>query len=153
MDRPSVKCRPIRGSSRAEANDDRVKYYPDDHYILPDRLSAAPTTHPQISARSSVKSGDSGAVFTTSEIARRPPARDTRKASRNTYVLSGARLMTQFHKTTSAVASGFTNIRVVVKPQSRAMIVTWAPGRGVENFVASATIEGCKPSLDSGYDK
>jgi arsenite methyltransferase len=40
---------------------------------------------------------------------------------------------------------GFTGIRVSVKPESRDLIATWAPGRGVENYVASALIEGWKP--------
>ena len=41
--------------------------------------------------------------------------------------------------------AGFTAIRVNVNPESRDMIATWAPGRGVENYVASAIIEGRKP--------
>jgi len=41
--------------------------------------------------------------------------------------------------------AGFTDIRVTVKPESREMIETWAPGRGVEDYVASAIIEGWKP--------
>jgi SAM-dependent methyltransferase len=41
--------------------------------------------------------------------------------------------------------AGFTGIRVTVKPESREMIASWAPGRGVEDFVASAIIEGWKP--------
>ncbi len=42
--------------------------------------------------------------------------------------------------------AGFTGIRVLVKPESREMIATWAPGRGVEDCVASAVIEGRKPA-------
>jgi len=42
--------------------------------------------------------------------------------------------------------AGFTGIKVSIKPESRELIATWAPGRGVENYVASATIEGWKPS-------
>ena len=42
--------------------------------------------------------------------------------------------------------AGFTGIRVTVKPESRDLIATWAPGRGVENHVASAIIEGRKPA-------
>jgi ubiquinone/menaquinone biosynthesis C-methylase UbiE len=41
--------------------------------------------------------------------------------------------------------TGFTGIRVTVKPESRELIATWAPGRGVEDYVASAIIEGWKP--------
>lgn len=41
--------------------------------------------------------------------------------------------------------AGFTSIRVTVKPESRELIAGWAPGRGVENYVASAIIEGRKP--------
>jgi ubiquinone/menaquinone biosynthesis C-methylase UbiE len=41
--------------------------------------------------------------------------------------------------------AGFTGIRVTVKPESRELIATWAPGRGVENYVVSAFIEGRKP--------
>lgn len=41
--------------------------------------------------------------------------------------------------------AGFVDIGVTVKPESREMIATWAPGRGVEDYVASAIIEGCKP--------
>ena len=41
--------------------------------------------------------------------------------------------------------AGFQQIKVTVKPESREMIATWAPGRGVENYVASAIIEARKP--------
>jgi arsenite methyltransferase len=42
--------------------------------------------------------------------------------------------------------AGFSGIRVTVKPESRDLIATWAPGRGIENNVASAVIEGWKPT-------
>jgi SAM-dependent methyltransferase len=42
--------------------------------------------------------------------------------------------------------AGFTDVNVIVKPESRDLIATWAPGRGVENYVASAIIEGRKPA-------
>jgi SAM-dependent methyltransferase len=43
-------------------------------------------------------------------------------------------------------AAGFRDVYVVVKPESRDMVASWAPGRGIENFVASAIIEARKPS-------
>ena len=42
-------------------------------------------------------------------------------------------------------AAGFVDIRITVKPGSRKLVATWAPGRGIEDFVASATIEARKP--------
>lgn len=42
-------------------------------------------------------------------------------------------------------AAGFIQIAITVKPESRELIATWAPGRGVENFVVSAFIEARKP--------
>ena len=42
-------------------------------------------------------------------------------------------------------AAGFRDVIVSIKPQSREMVASWAPGRGIEDFVASATIEGRKP--------
>jgi SAM-dependent methyltransferase len=42
--------------------------------------------------------------------------------------------------------AGFTDIRIDVKAESRAMIAGWAPGRGIEDYVASATIEARRPA-------
>lgn len=42
-------------------------------------------------------------------------------------------------------ASGFEAVRVDVKPESREFVRSWLPGSGVEDFVASATIEAVKP--------
>jgi arsenite methyltransferase len=41
--------------------------------------------------------------------------------------------------------AGFTDIRIDIKPESRELIKTWAPGRGVENYVVSGTVEARKP--------
>ena len=42
-------------------------------------------------------------------------------------------------------AVGFERIKVSVKPESREMIASWAPGLGMEDFVVSAFIEARKP--------
>ncbi len=44
--------------------------------------------------------------------------------------------------------AGFINVRVAPRPESRELVATWAPGRGIENFVASATVEARKPRGD-----
>jgi arsenite methyltransferase len=41
--------------------------------------------------------------------------------------------------------AGFVEVRVTPKPESRDLIATWAPGRGIEDFVVSATVEARKP--------
>lgn len=50
-------------------------------------------------------------------------------------------------------ACGFEKIRIAPKDESREFIKDWAPGRGVEDYVLSATIEAVKPGgrcCDSG---
>lgn len=42
-------------------------------------------------------------------------------------------------------AAGFTQIRVMPKAESRAVIAEWFPGRGLENHFTSAIIEAVKP--------
>ncbi len=44
------------------------------------------------------------------------------------------------------VESGFADIRIAPKDESREFIKDWAPGRGVEEYVISATIEAVKPA-------
>ncbi len=46
--------------------------------------------------------------------------------------------------------AGFEQIRVDVKPESRAFIKDWLPGSGVEDYVASASIEAVKPGGEQG---
>ncbi len=41
--------------------------------------------------------------------------------------------------------AGFVDVRITPKSQSRELIKTWAPGRHVEDYIASAMIEGRKP--------
>jgi SAM-dependent methyltransferase len=47
-------------------------------------------------------------------------------------------------------AAGFHDVRVTVKPESRGLVASWAAGRGIENYVASAIIEAHKPGSVSG---
>jgi SAM-dependent methyltransferase len=42
--------------------------------------------------------------------------------------------------------AGFTDVRIRPKDASRAFIRNWAPSRGVEDYVVSATIEAVKPA-------
>ena len=42
--------------------------------------------------------------------------------------------------------AGFTDIRITIAPGSRDLVESWAPGRGIEDYVASASIEGWKPA-------
>lgn len=42
-------------------------------------------------------------------------------------------------------AAGFDRIKILPRPESREMIATWAPGRGVEDFVVAALVEARKP--------
>ena len=44
-------------------------------------------------------------------------------------------------------AAGFEAVRVTPKPESRAVLAEWFPGRGLENHLASATIEAVKPNV------
>jgi arsenite methyltransferase len=44
-------------------------------------------------------------------------------------------------------SAGFVDIRIDPRPQSRESIREWFPGRGVEDYVVSATIEAAKPPL------
>ena len=42
-------------------------------------------------------------------------------------------------------AAGFVDVRVTPKSESREMVKTWASGRGIENYIASAVVEARKP--------
>ena len=71
-------------------------------------------------------------------------------------------LQTQIHALTGCVSgaadvavvermleeAGFVDVRLSVKEESRAFIKEWLPGSGVEAYVASATIEAVKPSVE-----
>jgi arsenite methyltransferase len=42
--------------------------------------------------------------------------------------------------------AGFTDVTITVNPRSRDVVASWAPGRGIENCVASALVEARKPA-------
>jgi arsenite methyltransferase len=42
--------------------------------------------------------------------------------------------------------AGFVDVRVTVRPESKAFIEEWLPGWGAEDVVSSASIEGAKPA-------
>jgi SAM-dependent methyltransferase len=42
-------------------------------------------------------------------------------------------------------AAGFAEIQIAINPGSRELVAGWAPGRGIENYAASATIRARKP--------
>jgi SAM-dependent methyltransferase len=44
--------------------------------------------------------------------------------------------------------TGFIDVRVTPQPANRELVASWAPGRGIENFVASASLEARKPGGD-----
>lgn len=57
--------------------------------------------------------------------------------------MAGASLVQELEEIMHAV--GFSEIRIAPKDESREFIKDWAPGRGVEDYVLSASIEGIKP--------
>ena len=61
-----------------------------------------------------------------------------------TCCITGAALKSEIESILHAC--GFVDIRVEPKPGSREVIQQWFPDRGLEEFVASATIEAVKPA-------
>jgi SAM-dependent methyltransferase len=57
--------------------------------------------------------------------------------------LGGAALIGELES--HLVAAGFVDIRIAPKDASREFIRDWAPGRGIEDYVVSASIEAVKP--------
>jgi arsenite methyltransferase len=43
-------------------------------------------------------------------------------------------------------AAGFSDVRITIKPGNRELVESWAPGRAIGDYVASATIEARKAS-------
>ncbi|HHH47930.1 MAG TPA: methyltransferase domain-containing protein, partial [Gammaproteobacteria bacterium] len=57
--------------------------------------------------------------------------------------MAGAELVEDLER--MILDAGFCNVRIAPKDESRDFIKDWAPGRGVEDYVLSATIEAVKP--------
>ena len=57
--------------------------------------------------------------------------------------MAGASLISELHSILES--NGFQDIRIEPKDESKEFIKDWAPGRGVEDYVISATIEAVKP--------
>ncbi len=62
-----------------------------------------------------------------------------------TGCMAGASTIDQLEK--MLVAAGFVNIRLKPMDESRSFIREWAPGRKIEDYVVSATIEAVKPKI------
>lgn len=57
--------------------------------------------------------------------------------------VAGALLINEVESILKAV--GFVNIRISPKDESKEIVRSWAPGRQIEDYVVSATIEALKP--------
>jgi SAM-dependent methyltransferase len=71
------------------------------------------------------------------------PAELTKDTAALTGCISGAASVETVR--TLLAAAGFEKIRVQVSEASREFVRDWMPGSGVENYIASATIEAVKP--------
>lgn len=60
-----------------------------------------------------------------------------------TGCISGASMVDEVEA--MLVASGFEQIRVAPKDESKTFMESWAPGKGITDYVVSATIEAVKP--------
>jgi SAM-dependent methyltransferase len=73
------------------------------------------------------------------------PAEPAADASLLCACLAGAATTRQIEDWLAA--AGFVDIGITIRPGSRELVESWAPGRGIEDYAASATIEARKPAL------
>jgi ubiquinone/menaquinone biosynthesis C-methylase UbiE len=64
-----------------------------------------------------------------------------------TGCMAGASLVRDLERTLAE--AGFVEIRIKPRDESKSLIRDWAPGRKIEDFVVSATIEARKPAIPS----
>jgi arsenite methyltransferase len=79
-------------------------------------------------------------IVTTAEL----PAAMQKEVALYTACVAGAASVAEL--TAMLGQAGFVAIRIAPKDASREYISQWAPGRGVEDYIASATIEAVKPA-------
>jgi SAM-dependent methyltransferase len=72
------------------------------------------------------------------------PSELQEKVAALTGCISGASSVDELRKILLEV--GFAEVRIDVKPESRAFIRDWMPGSGSEDYISSATIEAVKPT-------
>lgn len=61
-----------------------------------------------------------------------------------TGCIGGAERVAEFER--MLTDAGFTDVAVRPHPESRTFIKDWMPGTGIEEYIASATVEGTKPA-------
>jgi hypothetical protein len=64
-----------------------------------------------------------------------------------TGCMAGASQVTDLQRMIES--SGFDNIKIAAKDSSRSFIREWLPGKRVEDYLVSATIEAVKPTTGS----
>jgi len=78
-------------------------------------------------------------------IAPLPPALADDMAAYTGCIAGAAPIPDVEHMLTEA---GFSQVRIVVKDESRALVSGWAPGQRAEDYVASASIQAVKPARE-----
>jgi len=87
----------------------------------------------------------SGGRLAVADMVATAPLPDDIKADWNAYTgcISGASQITELEGTLQA--SGFRDIKIAPKDSSRSFIREWLPGKRIEDYLISATIEAVKP--------
>jgi hypothetical protein len=86
-----------------------------------------------------------GGRLTVADIVALAPVSESIRNDLELYTACGAGAALVEDVKTMLGDAGFRDIRVALKPRSREVIREWFPGRGLENYFASATIEAVKP--------
>jgi len=87
-----------------------------------------------------------GGRLAVADMVATAPLPDDIKADWNAYTgcISGASQITELEGTLQA--SGFRDIKIAPKDSSRSFIREWLPGKRIEDYLISATIEAVKPT-------